>query len=169
MQREGSMSRMKLPSVEDMDNPDRLTDKAINALQSAITSAWERHHRHVAPEHLLLALAQMGLNFAAGILEMLGVHLCREIEDLSMMLAVISPEAQDGEPSAGPAMNRTLETAKAASVALGHNWVGTEHLLLGMLACQGTPAREFLASRGVTPEKVREAIEVMLGRHDYRF
>src|SRR5262245_44014837 len=54
------------------DNPDALTERAIKALRRARRLAHERHDRHVSAEHLLLALAQMKLNFARAVLERLG-------------------------------------------------------------------------------------------------
>jgi ATP-dependent Clp protease ATP-binding subunit ClpA len=94
---------MRLPSVEDMDNPDRFTDKAVRALRSARRLAWERHHPDVAPEHLLLALAQMEPNVAQVTQERLEVNLTQELDNLRTLAAVARPEAFDGEPSAGPA------------------------------------------------------------------
>ncbi len=154
---------MRLSAIKDLDNPDRRTDKAIRALQSAIDCAGEHHHRYVTPEHLLLALARMELNFARENLEKLGVQLTSELGAVVSLVAVIAPETQEGEPSASPMMDRLLESAKGAAVELRHNWVGTEHLLLGMLAFQESAAGEFLARRGVTPQKIREAIQEFLG------
>lgn len=156
---------MKLPSVDDLDNSDRLTDKAIKALGWARRLAWERHHRHVAPEHLLLALAQIEPNFARAILERLGLDLIQESGRVGTLLAAIRPEMQEGEPSAGPALDRLLKAAKAASNSLGHDWVGTEHLLLGMLSCSGNPCSVFLAQRGIGAEGFRAAVlELLAGR-----
>ena len=64
---------MKLPSVKDMSNPNRLTDKVIRALRMASRLAWESHHPHVAPEHLPAGLSRMEASVARVTLGCLGL------------------------------------------------------------------------------------------------
>src|SRR5258708_34661185 len=120
---------MRLPSIENMANPDRLTDKAVRALRWATRVAWERHHGLVSPEHLLLALFQMEPNVAGVTLERLGLNLLNEQERINTLLAAIRPESHDGEPPGSPALDDLFPAGKAAAEALGHDWFGTEHLV----------------------------------------
>ena len=85
---------MHLPSISDLSNPDRLTSKAIEALRLACYLAWERHHRHIAPEHLLLALAKMEPNVAREVLNELGLDLATELEQVNTLVAAIRPAAE---------------------------------------------------------------------------
>jgi ATP-dependent Clp protease ATP-binding subunit ClpC len=156
---------MKLPSVKDMSNPDRLTDKALRALRMASRLAWECHHRQVAPEHLLAALSRMEPSVARVTLGRLGLDLGQESERVAALVAAIRPEAQGGEPSAGPALDCLLEEAKVAAESLVHDWVGTEHLVLGMLARSGNACCDFLARQGIAAEGFRAAVwELLAGR-----
>lgn len=156
---------MRLPSVEDMANPDRLTDQAIKALRRASRLAWERSHQHVAPEHLLMALTEMEPNFAQAVLHRLGVDLSRQSERVSALVTAIRPASEEGRPSPGPALDRLIAAANLAAKSWRQDWVGTEHLLAGMLSGQGEACADFLADRGVTMERLRIAVgESQAGR-----
>jgi hypothetical protein len=61
-------------------------------------------------------------------------------------------------------MERLLVEAKAQSTALGHRYVGTEHLVLGLLRCQDCPASVYLLQLGITVEQFRtEALRLLAG------
>jgi ATP-dependent Clp protease ATP-binding subunit ClpC len=159
------MRRVKLPAVECLDNFDGITEKAIRALKWAICLAGARHHRHVAPEHLFWALAQMEPNVGQATLQRLGLDLTHELDRVEALVAAIPPDTQKGEPLAGHELDRLLAAAKVASDSLGHVWVGTEHLVLGMLSCTDNPCREFLSKHGIVAETFRAAVlELLAGR-----
>jgi hypothetical protein len=64
----------------------------------------------------------------------------------------------------GPSMIDSVERAQAEAISLDHNYVGTEHLLLGLLGEPRSPAGRLLAARGVDHASMRARLEVMVGR-----
>jgi hypothetical protein len=98
-------------------------------------------------EPLLFALLDDGDNLAVRILEMLDVDV---------------PALRDAAFAApGGAGRGVLAAALEGAVTLGHSYLGTEHLLLGLATEEST--RELLAARGVTPDRVRRAIPAAVG------
>jgi ATP-dependent Clp protease ATP-binding subunit ClpC len=111
----------------------------------------DRTHGQVEPEQLLAALLADDDNLAVRILEMLDV-------DVPALRAATAraPQPHGGEPALSPASRLVLAAALEGAVGLGHTYLGTEHLLLGLAAEAGPLV-------GVTPERVRRAIPTAIG------
>lgn len=131
------------------------TDRALKALLAAREQAAERQHEQVAPAHLLLALAVIEPGPGRDVLDRLGVDLPQSVAQLEALLPAQSAAEAD-DPPLSPEIEQLLVEAKAESVRLGHRYVGTEHLVLGMLRCGACPAGDYLRKRGVTAERFRE-------------
>jgi ATP-dependent Clp protease ATP-binding subunit ClpC len=135
----------------------RFTDRAVNVVAVARAQADKRHHRLVTPEHVLLALAQVEPGPGRVTLARLGVRLKQLMDDLSALVTAV-PERSAGEKlTLSPEVEAMLKQAKAQAQALGHNYVGTEHFVLALLA-GGGPAADFLKARGITVERFREEV-----------
>jgi len=111
----------------------------------------------IAPEHLLLGLAAIARGTAAQALAAQGVDLDRIRSEL-------------GEPVRDPGRGRlpftreskrVLDGALRQALELGHNWIGSEHILLALLAAGGQPV-EILEKLGTTPDALRVDIERLL-------
>jgi ATP-dependent Clp protease ATP-binding subunit ClpC len=143
---------------------ERFTDRARRAITLANQEAQRLAHDHVGTEHLLLGIVKEGSGLAAVVLQEFHV-------DLSVVRQQV--EALGHGPSKSPPppqklgqtqrLLRVLEYAIQEASALSHNYVGTEHLLLGLLRePEGTAAR-VLASIPLKAEDVRGAVLNILG------
>ncbi|HVT67675.1 MAG TPA: Clp protease N-terminal domain-containing protein [Trebonia sp.] len=144
----------------------RFTDRSRRVLVLAQDEAKELGHGSVGPEHLLLGLLLEGEGVAALVLESLGISL-EEVRDRAEQIAGRGQEAPAGRiPFTLPA-KRVLERALRESLQLGHQYIGTEHLLLGLLAEDGGVAARVLADRGAGYALIRERVmTVLTGRYE---
>jgi len=127
---------------------DRMTKRAHKAIEEARAAAGELGHRQVGSEHLLLGLLREREGVAAQALRHFGVS-------LGNFLPLVISAVGQGNPSDAPAREmtprgkRVIELAYAEAGRLGHNYVGTEHLLSGILREADSVASRLLASMGV--------------------
>jgi ATP-dependent Clp protease ATP-binding subunit ClpC len=141
---------------------ERFTDQAQRALALAQEEARLRHCHRVGTEHILLGLIQEREGLAAGALESLGISLeavRRQIEEIT---------GQSQEPSAGYAQytmraKKTLDLARREALQLGHNHIGTEHILLSLIREGEGPAAQVLLELGADLSRVREQVLLLLG------
>ena len=142
---------------------ERMTDRAKIVMKLAKEHARCKEHQFVGAEHILLGLARAGSGVGAAVLRNLGI-------DLHDITQVIRRVMSDGaEPVSidkirlSPIAKRVIEHAREEARNLNHNYVGTEHLLLGLLAERECMAAEVLGNLGVNSEQVREAVLELLG------
>jgi ATP-dependent Clp protease ATP-binding subunit ClpA len=141
---------------------ERFTDRARKAMQLANQEAQRLGHDHIDAEHILIGIAKEGSGVAAQVLKNLGVE-CNSV------LSAVRDCLRGGPDVFLPGKLPQTDRARAAVVGaiedakgLGHNYVGTEHLLLAMLRAAGGIAGEVLAGFGLTVEKVRDEIGKLL-------
>ncbi len=138
------------------------TQKANDALNLAIEFAGETGHTYIGTEHLLLGLAKEGTGVAATVLSQCGL----DAEKLALQIKAsigtgnkISLSPDDFTPRT----KRVMQAAVIASSRIGHNFVGTEHLLIAILAERDSYALRFLENIGVQPSEVMTALRESLG------
>ncbi len=130
-----------------MKNEDRFTERARNVLNLAHESAAELGHGYVGSEHILLGLAADGGGAAAKILRKAGM-------DEALIRASIEKLVGRGESSdttvqgLTPRAKRIIELAIMDATRLGHSYVGTEHLLMGILRETDSVAARILTASG---------------------
>lgn len=140
----------------------RFTERAHRVLRLAQEEARHLNHPAVGTEHLLLGLLREGDSVAARALASLGVNLKSVREEVRK--AVRPGEGvPPGELGLTPRAKKVLELAQEEARRQGVNYVGTEHILLGLMEEGEGLAAQVLGSLGLTPEKVRERILAMLG------
>lgn len=140
----------------------RFTERAHRVLRLAQEEARHLNHPAVGTEHLLLGLLREGDSVAARALASLGVNLKSVREEVRK--AVRPGEGvPPGELGLTPRAKRVLELAQEEARRQGVNYVGTEHILLGLMEEGEGLAAQVLGSLGLTPEKVRERIMALLG------
>lgn len=138
------------------------TDRTLDVLAAAHQDASARDHVHVAPEHVLLAMAKAERGVGLTALARLGVDLREKIAQLDALVGNSAPKSGGNRrPSFSPETELLLADAKSESKTLGHDYVGTEHLLLALLKCDG-PAGECLKTSGVTAERIRDEVREIL-------
>lgn len=139
----------------------RFTEKAEKAIAISQESAMALGHNYVGTEHLLLGLVKEGTGVAARVLQTQGVNeerVLKEIEEL------IGKGEASGEQPLGftPRTKRVLELSFREARRMGHNYIGTEHLLLGILKEGESVAVRILADSGVDPQKLlNEIIKIL--------
>ena len=131
----------------------RFTERAQAALRLAQECSAALGHGYVGSEHLLLGLAREGKGVAAKVLQSAGL----EPESLKAAIArMVGVGAPGGAPSQGltPRCKKIIELSLTEAARLGHHYVGTEHLLLGILReGDGVAVRE-LSGTGVEPRRL---------------
>ncbi|TQF01464.1 ATP-dependent Clp protease ATP-binding subunit [Kitasatospora acidiphila] len=145
----------------------RFTDRARSAVRLAIEQAREAGEPNVSTARLLAGLLAEGGNLALQVLGALEIA----PEQLTAALAgAPSAEPEQGPDSAlrfsGPAA-RALELTVAEVGMLGHNYVGCEHLLLGLVAEPGGAGGEVLRAAGAEPKLTRRAVAAALVGYNY--
>ncbi len=140
---------------------DRFTARAKRTLALAQQEAVHLNHDYVGTEHLLLALTIDGASMAAQILTAMGVS----EEELRAKVSEISPpkpgKVQD--IAIAPRAKRALELAVEEAAYMGRDYVGTEHILLGLIAEGEGRAAQVLQSLDIDIEDARETIYEALG------
>jgi prophage maintenance system killer protein len=143
----------------------RFTARARRVIVLAQVEARERGHSCVGPEHLLLGLLAEGEGVAALVLESLGITL-EETRDQVDQMAGRGQGTPAGRIPFTPPTKQVLARSLREAVQLGHNYVGTEHILLSLLAEGDGTTAQVLAGRGAGYDLVREqVVAVLTGRY----
>lgn len=121
-------------------------------------------HDHIGTEHILLGLIGVPGDAAARVLEPLGVTL----EDARRRVEEIVGRGEK-PPEAyipfTPAAKRALEGATHESLLLGHEYIGTEHILLSLVNDSDGVAAQILTELGAAPDRVRHEVSQLLASH----
>ncbi|GAA2383610.1 Clp protease N-terminal domain-containing protein [Nonomuraea africana] len=150
------------PSLaEDLRSYGRFTDRARHAVVAAQDEARAAARDHIEPEHLALGLLHEPESLAIKIMEFLGVSLDAMREALTIPPAGPQAEVPDRIPFSAQA-KKALELTLREALRLGHNYVGTEHILLGILALEEGPAVDGFARLGVTRQAVEDELRRLL-------
>jgi hypothetical protein len=135
----------------------RFTERARRTVKAAQEEARELGHDHIFPEHLALGLLHEPEALAARAISALGVTPEAARQALVAALgSLVVPEPVSGKIPFTPRAKKVLELALREALLFGHNYIGTEHLLLGLLDDEESLGDSTLADLGVTRERVRE-------------
>ena len=146
---------------------ERFTDRARKVMQLANQEAQRFNHEYIGTEHVLLGLVKEGSGVAANVLKNLEV-------DLRKIRLEVERIVQPGAGGDHVVMGRLPHTPRAKKVIeysieearnLNHNYVGTEHLLLGLLREQEGVAAQVLMNLGLKLDDVREEVLNLLGHN----
>jgi ATP-dependent Clp protease ATP-binding subunit ClpC len=133
---------------------DRFTERARRAVVLATEEARSRRHHTVGPEHLLMGILRDGGNFAVGLLGRLRVDLESLRNQVEIVLRETAPSATSREPAFSAELKAVLEATVEEQWRRHHNWVGTEHLLVGLLDGRSTVSG-MLRRAGVDADEAR--------------
>ena len=140
------------------------TERVRKVLAMAREEAARLHHEYVGTEHLLLGLVREGEGVAATVLQNLGV----ELGDIQHKIEETVKKAKAGQtvgpdlPYTSPA-KKVLELAMAEARDLNHQYVGTEHVLLGLIREEHGAAAQVITSFGITIDAARAGVLEILG------
>ena len=145
---------------------ERFTDRARRVMVLAQEEARLLNHNHIGTEHLLLGLVHEGEGVAAQALESLGVSLTAVRQQVEEIIGR-GQQASSGRIPFTPRAKKVLELSRREALAMGHNYVGTEHILLGLLREGDGVAAQVLVRMGADLNGVRQQVILILsGRQD---
>jgi len=141
----------------------RFTERAKRVVIMAKEEATRMNHPQVGTEHILLGLLRVGSGVALAVIEKLGIDSKKIRVEIEKKAQTGSPTLILGEMPLTPQAKRVLELALEEAAALGHNYVGTEHIFLGLIREKEGIAAQVLEQMGLNLEKVRAEIMSLLG------
>src|SRR6187399_668182 len=133
---------------------DKFTDRARRVLTLAQEEAQRFNHNYIGTEHLLLGLVREGDGVAAKVLNNLGVELSKVRSAVEFIIGR-GEKSVSGEIGLTPRAKKVIELAVEEARRLNHSYIGTEHLLLGLVREGEGIAFGVLESLGVSLERVR--------------
>lgn len=147
------------------DTFERFTERARQVVVLAQDEARALGHNFIGTEHLLLGLVREQEGLAARTLEELGITLGAVREEVQRITGV-GDEAATGQIPFTPRAKQTLERALREAISMRHNYIGTEHILLGLTTLEEGAALQILRKLGADGERVRaEVIRQLSGSH----
>jgi ATP-dependent Clp protease ATP-binding subunit ClpC len=142
---------------------ERFTERARQVVVHAQAEARTLKHDHVGTEHLLLGLLREDKGVAAHVLGSLDVTLERTRGEVVRIVGVGGVEPSSGQIPFTPVAKGVLERSLHEALVLGHNYIGTEHILLGLISVSEGPSVRILADMNVTPDAIRAETLQMIG------
>ena len=140
---------------------ERFTDRARRVLVLAQEEARLLNHNFIGTEHILLGLIHEGEGVAAKALESLGISLEAVREKVEETIGPAGTSTT-GSPPFTPRAKKVLELSLREALQLGHNYIGTEHMLLGLVREGEGVAAQVLVSLGADLSRVRQQVIQLL-------
>jgi hypothetical protein len=153
------------PGDRRADRFDRFTDRARKVLTLAQDEAQRFNHNYIGTEHLLLGLVREGDGLGARVLVSMGVELAKVKTAVEFIIGH-GDRRISREVGLSPDAKRTIELAIDSARELGHHYIGTEHLLLGLIRVGDGIAAGVLESFDVTLDRTRAAVLEAIDRED---
>ena len=144
------------------DRFDKFTERARKVLQLAQEEAQRFNHNYIGTEHLLLGLLRVEEGMAARVLGSLEINV-EKVRDEVAQIVGVGEETSAGQIPFTPRAKKVLELALREALAIGHNYIGTEHILLGLVRENEGVAARILLDLGADAERVRDEILNVLG------
>src|SRR6188508_2467149 len=140
---------------------ERFTDRARRVVVLAQEEARMLNHNYIGTEHILLGLIHEGEGVAAKALESLGISLEAVREQVQEIIGQ-GQQAPTGHIPFTPRAKKVLELSLREALQLGHNYIGTEHILLGLIREGEGVAAQVLVKLGADLSRVRQQVIQLL-------
>lgn len=141
---------------------ERFTDRARKVMALANQEAQRFNHEYIGTEHILLGLAKEGSGIGANVLKNLGVDLCKVRLEVEKLVRSAPDMVTMGRLPHTTRAKVVIENAISEARNMNNNWVGTEHLLLGLLLEPDGVACQVLMNLGLCIENVRKELHRFL-------
>ena len=141
---------------------ERFTDRARRVVVLAQEEARMLNHNYIGTEHILLGLIHEGEGVAAKALESLGISLEAVRQQVEEIIGQ-GQQAPSGHIPFTPRAKKVLELSLREALQLGHNYIGTEHILLGLIREGEGVAAQVLVKLGAELNRVRSQVLLLLG------
>ena len=142
---------------------ERFTDRARKVMALANQEAQRFNHEYIGTEHILLGLVKEGSGVGANVLKNLDVDLRKVRLEVEKLVKSGPDMVTMGKLPQTPRAKKVIEYAIEEARNLNHNYVGTEHLLLGLLREHDGVAAQVLMNLGLKLEEVREEVLNLVG------
>ena len=142
----------------------RFTDRARRVVVLAQHEARTLDHDYIGTEHILLGLIDEGQGVATTALTSMGVSLEEMRQAVRDTIGRGAQPPESGHIPFTPQAKKVLELSLRESMQLGHDYIGTEHVLLALIR-EGGGAAKLLASAGVDLDRAREQVTELLYGH----
>ena len=140
---------------------ERFTDRARRVVVLAQEEARLLNHNYIGTEHILLGLLNEGEGIAAQALESLDIDLA-SVRDEVVKIIGQGQQSPSGHIPFTPRAKKVLELSLREALQLGHNYIGTEHILLGLIREGEGVAAQVLQQLGAELQKVRQTVIQLL-------
>lgn len=141
---------------------ERFTDRSLTVMQLANQEAHRFNQEYIGTEHILLGLIKEGSGVAATVLQNLGVDLRKIRLEIEKLIQSGPDMITMGKLPQTPKSKRVIESSVEAARERNHNYVGTEHILIGLLREKEGVAFQVLDSLGITEDCLKD-IDALLG------
>jgi hypothetical protein len=163
LQRAGVTATARAPRANLVVVFERFTERARRVIVLAQEETLTLKHDYLGTEHILLGLLREQEGLAGRVLRDMGITLAQVRADVARIVgtseqSVSGPRQVPFTPEAKTVLERTLREA----VSLGHNFIGTEHLLLGLVGDRDSVGTRVLLGLDADPQKIRDDILLML-------
>ncbi|MBN1553534.1 MAG: AAA family ATPase, partial [Phycisphaerae bacterium] len=142
---------------------ERFTERARKVMALANQEAQRFNHEYIGTEHVLLGLVKEGTGVGANVLKNLGVELHKVRMEVEKLVKAGPDMVTMGKLPRTPRAKKVVEYSIEEARNLNHNYVGTEHILLGLLREHDGVAAQVLMNLGLKLEEVREEVLKLLG------
>src|SRR5262245_51233215 len=142
---------------------ERFTDRARKVMQLANQESQRFNHEYIGTEHILLGLVKEGAGVAANVLKNLDIDLGKIRLEVEKIVQAGPDMVTMGKLPMTPRAKTVIEYSIEEADHFNHKYVGTEHLLLGLLREEGGVAAEVLVSLGLKLADVREEVIILVG------
>ena len=144
---------------------ERFTDRARRVVVFAQDEARGLNHNWIGPEHLLLAVIREGHGVGAKALESMQISLDVARQQVESIIGRGQNPVGDGHIPFTPRAKKVLELSLREALQLGHNYIGTEHILLGLIREGDGVAAQVLVSLGCDLNRARQQVIQLLHGH----
>ncbi len=141
----------------------KFTERARKVILLAKQEAKRFNHDYIGTEHILLGLLREGEGVAAAVLQSLGMNLNNIRLEVEKLVQIGPTTVVTGDLPFTPKAKKAMELAMEEARTLGHNYIGTEHLLLGLIREGEGVASQVFMNMGLDLERVREEVIKLLG------
>lgn len=142
---------------------ERFTDRSRKVMQLANQEAQRFNHEYIGTEHVLLGLIKEGSGVAATVLNNLGIDLRKIRLEVEKIVQSGPDMVNMGKLPQTPRTKKVIEYAMDEARKLNHNYVGTEHILLGLLREEEGVGCQVLKNFGLDTQKIQEEVKTLLG------
>jgi ATP-dependent Clp protease ATP-binding subunit ClpC len=145
---------------------ERFTERARRVMQLANQEALRLDHEYIGTEHILVGLMEGDSGVAANVLKNCGIEIDKLLLEVEKLFMHGPEPVPGGKLPATPRAKKVIEYAMEEAYELNHNYVGTEHLLLGLIRVDDGTAAEVLKHFGLDLDDTRQEVLMLLGHGD---